>query len=64
LTEEDKAALSKTLQGEIEHAIVSPAWARQRLGYPDDAGKGVVIDSRLGPSTSKEQTGAERAKTD
>jgi hypothetical protein len=48
LTEEDKAALSKTLQGEIEHAIVSPEWARQRLGYPEEAGKNVYIDSRLG----------------
>jgi hypothetical protein len=51
LTEEDKATLSKTLQGEVEHAIVSPEFARKRLGYPDDARKGVVIDSRLVPTT-------------
>ena len=49
LTEEDKAILSKTLQGEVEHAIVSPGFASKRLGYPDEARKGVVIDSRLVP---------------
>jgi len=53
LKEEDKAQLSKVLQGEIEHGIVSPKWARQRLGYPDEAGEGTVIDQRLVPSFEK-----------
>jgi hypothetical protein len=39
LKSEDKEALSSMLQGEIEHGIVSPDYARQRLGYPDDAGQ-------------------------
>jgi hypothetical protein len=56
LTEEDKATLSKTLQGEIEHAIVSPAWARQRLGYPEDAGKGTVMSATLVPSMTLEKS--------
>jgi hypothetical protein len=47
LTEEDKGALSKMLQGDIEHGIVSPEWARQRLGYPEEAGKGTVMSTRL-----------------
>jgi len=62
LKEEDKAALSKALQGEIEHAIVSPDWARQRLGYPEDAGKGVVIDSRFVPTGFAESASEERKK--
>ncbi len=47
LTEEDKEALSKMFQGDIEHGIVSPEWARQRLGYPEEAGKGTVMSTRL-----------------
>jgi len=62
LKEEDKKALSEVLQGEIEHAIVSPDWARQRLGYPEDAGKGVVIDSRFVPTGFAESAGEERKK--
>ena len=50
LKSEDKEALSKMLQGEIEHAIVSPGWARQRLGYPEDSGKNTVIDNRFVPA--------------
>lgn len=62
LKSEDKEALSKMLQGEIEHAIVSPQWARQRLGYPEDSGKGVVIDSRLVPTGTSGELRAERQK--
>ena len=54
LKSEDKEAVSKMLQGEIEHAIVSPEWARQRLGYPEEAGKNVYIDSRLVSPNSKQ----------
>jgi hypothetical protein len=42
LKSEDKEALSRMLQGEIEHDIVSPDFARQKLGYPDEAGKGTM----------------------
>jgi len=42
LKSEDKEALSRMLQGEIEHGIVSPDYARQRLGYPDEAGRGAL----------------------
>jgi len=42
LKSEDKEALSRMLQGEIEHGIVSPDYARQRLGYPDEAGNGAM----------------------
>jgi hypothetical protein len=42
LKSEDKEALSRMLQGEIDHGIVSPYFARQRLGYPEEAGKGIV----------------------
>jgi hypothetical protein len=54
LKSEDKEALSKILQGEIEHAIVSPEWARQRLGYPEEAGKNIYIDSRLVSPNSRQ----------
>jgi hypothetical protein len=54
MKEENKETLSKLLQGEIEHAIVSPEWARQRLGYPEDAGKNVYIDGRLVHPESKQ----------
>jgi hypothetical protein len=54
LKSEDKEAVSKMLQGEIEHAIVSPEWARQRLGYPEEAGKNVYIDGRLVVPNSKQ----------
>jgi len=49
LKEEDKRELSKQLQGEIEHGIISPAWAAQRLGYPPEARKGAVINQNLVP---------------
>lgn len=62
LTEEDKATLSKMLQGEVEHAMVSPEFASKRLGYPDDARKDVVIDSRLVPTTIANDATAERKK--
>jgi hypothetical protein len=51
LTEENREVLSKMLQGEIEHGIVSPSWARQKLGYPEDAGDGAVLDVRFAPCT-------------
>ena len=49
LKAEDVYELSKKLQGEIEHGIVSPKYARQRLGYPDEAGDGAVIAQNLLP---------------
>jgi len=51
LRPEDLNELSKRLCDEIEHGIVSPDFARQRLGYPEDAGKGVVIRQNLVPLT-------------
>ena len=39
---EDPEAQSRMLQGEIEYGIVSPDSARQRLGCPDEAGKGAM----------------------
>jgi hypothetical protein len=62
LKNEDKEALSKMLQGEIEHAIVSPGWARQRLGYPEDAGKNTVIDARFVPAGIAAEMQSERKK--
>lgn len=62
LKEEDKQALSKALQGEIEHAIVSPDWARQRLGYPEDAGKNAVLDSRFVRANLKSRTEKQHGK--
>jgi hypothetical protein len=62
LKSEDKEALSKMLQGEIEHAIVSPAWARQRLGYPEDAGKDLMVDSRFVPAGTAANLSAESKK--
>jgi hypothetical protein len=62
LKEEDKQALSETLQGEIEHGIVSPDWARQRLGYPEDVGRGIVMDSRLVSVSAAEEMKVESQK--
>jgi hypothetical protein len=62
LTEENKEILSKVLQGEVEHAIVSPEFASKRLGYPDDARKDLVIDSRLVPTGLASDDGEERKK--
>jgi len=62
LKNEDKEALSKMLQGEIEHAIVSPGWARQRLGYPEDAGKNTVIDARFVPAGTAANLSVESKK--
>jgi len=62
LKSEDKEALSKMLQGEIEHAIVSPGWARQRLGYPEDAGKDLMVDSRFVPAGTAANLSAESKK--
>ena len=42
LKSEDGEALSRMLQGEIEHGIVSPYCARRRLGCPDEAGEGAL----------------------
>lgn len=54
---EDMYELSKKYLGEIEHGIISPAYARQRLGYPEEAGEGTVISSQFIPylSTKKEK---------
>ena len=62
LKTEDKEALSRMLQGEIEHGIVSPAWARQRLRYPEESGKSALVDSRLVPRISQAEANVERKK--
>ena len=49
LRPEDLNELSKRLCDEIEHGIVSPDFARQRLGYPEEAGKGTVLRQNLLP---------------
>ena len=49
LRPEDQAALSKKLCEEIEHGIVSPEYARKRLGYPDEAGLNAVLQQNLVP---------------
>jgi len=48
-------ALSKRLCEEIEHGIISPTYARQRLGYPDEAGDGAVINQNLVPFLGGEE---------
>jgi len=62
MKEEDKTSLSAKFQGEIEHGVVSPAWVRKVLGYPEEAGKGVVMDSRFVPSQTLETLKVERQK--
>lgn len=62
MKEEDKVALSTKLQGEIEHGVVSPAWARKILGYPEEAGKGTVMSVQLVPSMMAEKVSWERQK--
>jgi hypothetical protein len=62
MKEEDKSALSTKLQGEIEHGVVSPSWARKTLGYPDDAGKGTVMNVQLVPSMLSDKLSEERQK--
>jgi len=49
LRPEDQAALSRKLCEEIEHGIVSPEYARKRLGYPDEAGLNAVLQQNLVP---------------
>jgi len=49
LRPEDQVALSKKLCEEIEHGIVSPEYARKRLGYPDEAGENTVLQQNLLP---------------
>jgi len=49
LKTEDLYQLSKKLMDEIEHGVISPRYARQRLGYPDEAGEDTVIDQRFVP---------------
>ena len=39
LKPEDKAELSKQLMAEIEHGVMTPDYARQRLGYPTLGGE-------------------------
>jgi hypothetical protein len=62
MKEEDKTSLSTKLQGEIEHGVVSPSWARKTLGYPDEAGKGTVMSVQLVPSMLSEKLSEERQK--
>ncbi|RLI02062.1 hypothetical protein DRO38_04395 [Candidatus Bathyarchaeota archaeon] len=49
LRPEDQNSLSRRLCEEIEHGIVSPKYARKRLGYPDEAGEGAVLRQNLLP---------------
>jgi len=49
LRPENQIALSKKLCEEIEHGIVSPEYARKRLGYPDEAGENAVLQQNLVP---------------
>lgn len=49
LKEADKFELSKKYMGEIEHGVVSPAWASKALGYPDAALKDAVMNANLVP---------------
>ncbi|MCJ7423574.1 phage portal protein [Candidatus Bathyarchaeota archaeon] len=49
LKEADKTALSAKMMAEIEHGVISPAWAMAALGYPADAGKGAVMSATLAP---------------
>jgi len=52
LRPKDLNQLSKRLCDEIEHGIVSPRYARKRLGYPDKAGEGTVLQQNLIPFVS------------
>jgi len=47
---EDLNELSKRYCREIEHGVLSPKYARQLLGYPDEAGEGAVINQNLIPT--------------
>lgn len=49
MTPEDKYEESRKLIGEIASGIVSPEYARVKLGYPDNAGDGAVISASLHP---------------
>ena len=49
LRPEDQIALSRKLCEEIKHGIVSPEYARKRLGYPDEAGENAVLQQNLIP---------------
>ena len=46
---EDLNELSKRYCLEVEHGILSPKYARQLLGYPDEAGEGAVINQSFIP---------------
>jgi len=46
---DDVFELSKRYCEEIEHGIISPKYARQLLGYPEEAGEGTVIPSNMLP---------------
>lgn len=65
LKEADKFELSKKYCGEIEHGVVSPAWASKALGYPDDALKDTVMNSNfvaVGSGANKKLAEALRIK--
>ena len=49
LTEEDVVKLSTKYMSEIEHGVVSPDFVRLKMGYPDEAKEGTVINSNLLP---------------
>lgn len=65
LKEADKFDLSNKLNAEVEHGILSPAWASQMLGYPPEALAGAVMNSTLVPvggAPAKEPTQAEKLR--
>ena len=60
LKPEDLYKLSERLCREITHGIVGPIYARQRLGYPEEAGKGTYIDQRLVPTGYEPEMSAQK----
>lgn len=49
MSPEDKAEVSKQLMDEIEHGVISPDFARDRLGYPEESGEGTFMSMSLKP---------------
>jgi len=60
LKAEDTFKLSEKLCREIEHGVVGPKYARQRLGYPEEAGEATYIDQRLVPTGYEPETPAQK----
>ncbi len=66
MSPEDKAEVSKQLMSEIEHSVISPSYARARLGYPEEAGEGAVMSMTLQPANllGKQGQGQDKEKPD